>query len=102
MVNGPIPEATNPVRGDAPTYHLADGQESMFVGDALRVRSVFESASEAPQDLAPNIVIDSGASATVCSIAISNLDSPTSAKNYRQVRRRSNSETVEDLAAWVN
>ena len=102
MVNGPIPEATNPVRGDAPTYHLADGQESMFVGDALWACSVFESASEAPQDLAPNIVIDSGASATVCSIAISNLDSPTSAKNYRQVRRRSNSETVEDLAAWVN
>ena len=75
-----ISEATNPVGDDAPTYHMADEQESMFVGDALRVCNVFASASEAPRDLAPNIVIDSGASATVCSLAYIESRFP----NFRQ------------------
>ena len=69
VVSEPIPEPPNLLDGDAPAFHLADEPESMFVGDALWVRSVFESASEVSQDLEPNIATDSGASATVCSIA---------------------------------
>ena len=80
VVNDPIPGPPNLLDDDAPTYHLADEPDSMFVGDALWVRSVFESASEVPRDLEPNIVIDSGASATVYSIAYIESRFP----NFRQ------------------
>ena len=57
VVNDPIPGPPNLLDGDAPTLHLAYEPESMFVGDALRVCSVYEGASEVPQDLEPNIAI---------------------------------------------
>ena len=80
VANGPIPDPTNLLDDDAPTYHLADGPDSMFVGDALWACSVFESASEVSRDLAPNIATDSRASATVCGIAYIKSRFP----NYRQ------------------